>query len=312
MIKKTISIVTPTYNEKENIKNLVEAISIQMEKLSDYAYEHIVIDNNSIDGTQEILKSLSKKYKNLKIIINSKNYGHIRSPFYAMLQAKGEAVVLMSSDFQDPVELINEYVLKWERGSKIILGKKNKSDEFFLLKSIRKFYYYFLKKISNSNLPTNTTGSGLYDNSIINIFKNLKEPYPYIRGLVSEFYDDIDYVTFHQPIRKKGKTKNNIFTMYDMGMLGVVKHSVLPLRFIIFLGFLSSLSSLLSGIIYLLYKLIYWSEFDVGVGPIVIGMFFLFSITILLIGIIGEYILVILNYTQNLPLVIEKERINFD
>ena len=229
-----------------------------------------------------------------------------------MLQSKGDAVIMMSSDFQDPINLISKYIKVWEKGKKIVLGQKLTSDEFFLKNWLRKLFYYSLKKIAKTNLSTNTTGAGIYDRSVINIFKKLNEPYPYIRGLISEFYEDLEYVDFHQPLRKYGKTKNNFYTLYDIGILGVIKHSTFPLRIIVFIGFISSLLSLFIGFAYLLYKLFYWSSFEVGVGPIIIGMFFLFSITIFLLGIIGEYILVILNYTQNLPLIIEKERINFD
>lgn len=311
-MKKLISIVTPTYNEKDNVRNLIEHIKIEMKKNPKYNYEHIVIDNNSNDGTQNILKNIAKSNKKLKLIFNTKNFGHIRSPFYGMLQSKGDAVIMMSSDFQDPINLISKYIKVWEKGKKIVLGQKLTSDEFFLKNWLRKLFYYSLKKIAKTNLSTNTTGAGIYDRSVINIFKKLNEPYPYIRGLISEFYEDLEYVDFHQPLRKYGKTKNNFYTLYDIGILGVIKHSTFPLRIIVFIGFISSLLSLFIGFAYLLYKLFYWSSFEVGVGPIIIGMFFLFSITIFLLGIIGEYILVILNYTQNLPLIIEKERINFD
>jgi len=311
-MKKLISIVTPTFNEIENIEELVISIKNEMSSLKKYEYEHIVIDNNSQDGTQELLKKIAKTNKKLKIILNTKNFGHIRSPFYGMQQTNGDAVILMSSDFQDPINLISKYISSWENGHKVILGKKISSDEFFLINWIRKIFYLSLKKIAKTKLSTNTTGAGLYDKSIIKIFKNLKEPYPYIRGLISEFYEEIEYIDFHQPKRKKGKTKNNIYTLYDIGILGIIKHSTFPLRIMVFLGFLSSIISLTSAFIYLIYKLLYWSSFDVGVGPIIIGMFFLFSVTILMLGIIGEYIITILNFSQNLPLVIEKERINFN
>ena len=218
----------------------------------------------------------------------------------------------MNSDFQDPVELIKEYIYSWEKGSKVTLGQKTKSKEFFLIKYMRSFYYKLLYSISKVKVPLYTTGAGIYDKKIIEALRKIKDPYPYLRGLVAEIEDEINLIQFEQPKRSRGSSKNNFFTLYDLAMLGIVKHSSAPLRFVIFLGFILSLVSFISGFIYFFYKLFYWNSFDVGIGPIVIGMFGFFSITILLMGLIGEYILIILSYSQNLPLVIEKERINFE
>ncbi len=308
MIK--ISIVTPTFNEEQNIKKLCLGIKENMEKLN-IDYEHIVIDNCSTDKTITNLKEICSKDKNVKVIINKKNFGHIKSPFYGILQSTGDACILMASDFQDPLELIPIYVKKWQSGSKIILGKKITSDENSLIFSIRKFFYKFLNKISETKLTENTTGSGIFDKSIINQLKDIKDPYPYLRGLLSELGEEISVVEFNQPKRQAGITKNNIFTLYDIGMLGIIKHSRAPLRFVTFLGFVLSFFSLLTALIYFIYKLIFWNTFDLGIAPLIIGIFGFASIQVLLLGIIGEYVGILLIHIRNLPLVVEKERINF-
>lgn len=305
-----ISIVTPTFNEEDNIQKLCSSVKTEMDKLN-IDYEHIVIDNCSTDKTIENLKEICIKDKNVKVIINARNFGHIKSPFHGILQSSGDACILMASDFQDPIELISTYIQKWQEGSKIVLGKKITSEENNLIFFFRKIFYKFLNRISETKLTENTTGSGIFDKSVINQLKNINDPYPYLRGLLNELSEEIDVVEFNQPKRLSGKTKNNIFTLYDIGMLGIIKHSRAPLRLVTFLGFVLSFFSLFTAFIYFVYKLIYWNSFDVGIAPLVIGIFGFASIQILLLGIIGEYVGILLIHLRNLPLVIEKERINF-
>ena len=308
MIK--ISIVTPTFNEEENIQKLCLGIKVQMEQLN-IDYEHIVIDNSSTDKTIDILKEICSKDKRVKVIINTKNFGHIKSPFHGILQSTGDACILLASDFQDPLDLIPIYIKKWQNGSKIVLGKKITSEENSLIFSIRKFFYKFLNKISETKLTENTTGSGIFDISIISQLKKINDPYPYLRGLLNELSEEIDIIEFNQPKRLAGVTKNNIFTLYDIGMLGIIKHSRAPLRFVTFLGFVLSFFSLITAFIYFIYKIIFWNSFEVGIAPLVIGIFGFASIQVLLLGNIGEYVGILLIHIRNLPLVIEKERINF-
>ncbi len=305
-----ISIVTPTYNEVENIEKLYFEIKQELIKLN-CDYEHIIIDNNSNDGTITKIKELALKDKNLKIIINSKNYGHIKSPYYGLLQTTGDASILMASDFQDPIELIPKYVEEWKKGNKVVLGEKVSSEENKIKFSIRKIFYNFLNKISETALTENTTGSGIFDKSIILKLKNLQDPYPYFRGLISEICSEIKTIKFNQPSRKYGKTKNNISTLYDIGILGVVKHSRKPLRFMVLLGFSLSVLSFFIGIFYFIYKLFFWESFELGIAPLIIGIFIFSSIQITLLGLVGEYIGIILLHQRNIPLVQEKERINF-
>ena len=237
---KKISIVTPTFNEEENIERLCEEIKLEAQSLN-YDYEHIIIDNCSTDRTLEKLKAISSKDKNVKIIVNSRNYGHLKSPFHGILQTDGDACILMVSDFQEPINLISQYIKKWEDGAKIVLGEKNTSEENSVMFSLRKLFYNSLNKISETKLSINTTGTGLFDKEVINRLRKINDPYPYFRGLISEVGFDIETVKFSQPLRKFGVTKNNFFTLYDLAMLGVVKHSRVPLRIMTMLGFISSI-----------------------------------------------------------------------
>jgi len=307
---KFISIVTPTFNEEENIEKLCLSVTNVMEKLK-YDYEHIIIDNSSTDSTINILKKIASKDKRIKVIVNSRNFGHIKSPVYGLLQSSGDASILIAADFQDPVELIEKYISEWKKGHDVGLAQKNNSDENFFNHLIKKIFYKFIKSISEVNLMTNTTGSGLFDKKIINIIKKIDDPYPYFRGLLSEVTSNIKLIEFRQPKRERGKTKNNYYTLYDLGILGIIKHSKIPLRAITFVGFASSFFSMLIAVIFLFRKLLNWSSFDAGIAPLIIGLFFIASIQIFLLGFIGEYVMNILNQTRKLPLVIEKERINF-
>jgi len=305
-----ISIVTPTYNEKENLENLCKEIK-NICKSINVKYEHIIIDNCSTDGTLEIIKNLTSKDKNIKAIINESNFGHIRSPFHGMMQGNGECVIVMPSDFQSPVELISKYYAKWKQGSKVVLGRRYEVSDIFFLKIIKNFYYRFISKISTIKLEKNITGEGLYDKSVVKVLKNIKDPYPYIRGLIFELGFQIDYVDFKQAKRSKGYSKNNLYTLFDLGLTGVVKHSNILLRISIITGFFFSCVSLVISFFFLFYKIFYWNSFQLGLAPILVGFFGLASLQIFIIGLIGEYISVVLSYSKNLPLVIEKERINF-
>ena len=307
---KLISIVTPTYNEEGNIKDLCLKISEKMKKTK-YDYEHIVIDNCSTDSTISILKDLSLKDKKLKIIINSRNFGHTRSPIYGLMQASGDASILMTSDFQDPPELIPKYISEWEKGFDVVLGQKETSDENFIIHFFKKIFYKLINKISEVPLMLNATGAGMFDKKIIDKVKEINDPYPYFRGLLSEITSNIKLIKFHQPKRFSGITKNNFYTLYDLGILGIIKHSKIPLRLMTLFGFCTSIISIIIAITYFIGKILFWNEFDLGVAPLVIGFFCIASLQIFLLGFIGEYVMNILIHSRKFPLVVEKERINF-
>lgn len=312
-MKKLVSVVTPTYNEAENIQQLIQEISDLLASYSQkYDYEIIVIDNSSTDSTVKIIKSICEKNKNVKLIVNSRNFGHIKSPFHALLQTSGDAVLLMASDFQDPIALIRDHIENWEKGFMMSLAVKNQSEESFVFYYFRRLFYKILGTLSDTKLIENCTGSGLYDKRIIEILRKIDDPYPYFRGLISEVGFEKAFVKFNQPMRKRGFTKNNFYTLYDIGMLGITSYSKIPLRLATMLGFMMSGISLIIAVFYLVLKLTLWNNFPAGNAPTVIGLFFFASVQLLFIGILGEYIGSIHTLVQKRPLVIELERVNFD
>jgi glycosyltransferase involved in cell wall biosynthesis len=306
-----ISVVIPTLDEEENIESLIAEITNQFLEQK-YDYEIIVIDNCSRDNTVKKVKNLIKLNKKIKLIVNSRNFGHLRSPFYGLMQAKGDAVVLINADFQDPPGLISELIKKWKTGSEIVLLQKTESDENKIKFFFRNMFYKILNSISENKMTINTTGSGIFDKKIINQLKKINDPYPYFRGLLSEIGPEISLIQFKQPERKRGKTKNNFFTLYDIGMLGLVKHSKIPLRVMTVTGLIISLLSLTIAIIFLILKLFNWYNYTMGVAPMLIGIFAFGGFQLFFLGLLGEYIIVILQHVRNLPLVIEKERVNFE
>jgi len=312
--KKYISIFTPCYNEEENVERLIATVAAVFEKLPQYDYEHVFIDNASVDNTVSILRRITQTNKHVKVIVNARNFGHIRSPFHGLLQCKGDAVICLVADFQDPPELIAQFLEKWEQGYKIVIGVKKRSKENPVMFAIRRGFYNLLSKMSDSGEKPikNFTGFGLYDQKFLSVIRTLDDPYPYFRGMITELGFDRYEIEYMQPQRAAGRTKNNFFTLYDMAMLGFTSHSKLPLRLSAFIGFFSAIVSLLVAVGYLVYKLIFWTRFDVGVAPMVIGIFFFSSVQLFFIGVIGEYIGAIHTQVKKRPLVIEKERINFD
>ncbi|MFN8412658.1 MAG: glycosyltransferase family 2 protein [Anaerolineales bacterium] len=310
MRKRLISVVTPCFNEEENVVELYQRIQ-KVFANSKYQYEHIFIDNASTDHTVSLIRSLANKDKKVKAIINTRNFGHIRSPYHGLLQGEGDAVIIMASDLQDPPERILEFIQKWEEGYKVVIGVKTKSRESSLFFLLRTLYYRFLRALSDVDLIEHYTGFGLYDKQVIDILSKLDDPYPYFRGVIADIGFPIAKVEFEQPRRVRGLSKNNFYTLYDMAMLGVTGYTKIPLRLAAMLGFFSSALSFIVGLIYLLYKLIFWNRFSLGSAPIVIGLFFLGSIQLMFLVIVGEYIGAIYTQVMKRPLVIEKERINF-
>ena len=310
-MNKLISIVTPCYNEGENIDELCKRISSVMSSLP-YNYEHICIDNCTQDDTVAKLRIIAAADKHVKVIINARNFGHIRSPYYALLQASGAAAILIASDLQDPPEMIPELIRKWEEGFKTILAVKPESEESRGMFFVRKLYYNTISKISEVPLVKNATGAGLFDRVVIDILKTLNDPYPYFRGLLCEIGFPIATIPFKQPRRKRGITSNNFYTLFDIAMLGITNHSKIPLRIMTMGGFALSFLSLLVALGFLLAKFIFWNSFQFGTAPIIIGIFFFAAVQTFFIGLLGEYIGSIHTKVRNMPLVIESERINFD
>jgi glycosyltransferase involved in cell wall biosynthesis len=310
--EKLISVVSGCYNEEENVRECYEQVKKVFDEIGRYRYEHIFIDNASKDGTVAILRQIAARDKNVKIILNARNFGHIRSPHHAMLQAGGDAVISVVSDLQDPPELIKEFVKKWEEGFLVVIAVKRDSDESPLFFAIRKLYYEIVSRLAETELIKNSTGFGLYDRRFMDILAEIDDPYPYFRGLVSEIGFPIAKIPYHQPIRKRGITSNNFYRLYDMAMLGITNHSKVPLRLATMLGFAVSFASLLVALAYLIFKLLYWDKFSLGLAPLEIGLFFFGSVQLFFIGILGEYIGAIHTQVQKRPYVVELERINFE
>ena len=308
---KTITIFTGCYNEAENIGELFDRVRAAMTQLPQYHYEILVIDNASTDGTRDLLRRLASEDRRIKVILNIRNFGHIRSGYHGLLQARGDAVIAMASDLQDPPEMIPQFVAKWEQGYKLALAVKNESEETAFFFFIRKAYYELISRLSHVRLLKNATGFGLYDQEVIEAFRKLDDPYPYVRGIISDFGYPVAEIPFVQPRRKRGLTKNNFYTLYDMAMLGITSFSKVPLRLATMLGFAMAVLSFFAAIGYFIYKLLFWSSFPVGQAPIVIGLFLFSSVQLFFIGIVGEYIGAIHTQVLHRPLVIEEERINF-
>ena len=308
---RLISVVTPCYNEEENVREVHEQVKRVFADLEDYTFEHIFIDNASTDKTVAILREIAADDKRVKVIVNARNFGHIRSPYHAILQANGDAVVSLVADLQDPPCLIKDFISKWEQGYKIVLGVKVDSEEARMTFVLRGFYYHVLRRLSHVALVEQFTGFGLYDRQVVEILRDLQDPYPYFRGLIADIGFDSARIEYSQPKRKRGKTKNNFYTLYDMAMLGMTNYSKVPLRLATLVGFVSAMISLLGAIVYFVYKILFWNSFSVGLAPLVVGIFFFSSVQLFFLGILGEYVGSIHTYVQKRFLVVERERINF-
>ena len=311
-MQKLISIVTPCFNEEGNVRDVYQQVKDVFAQIAGYRYEHIFIDNSSTDKTSQILREIAKNDYNIKVIINSRNFGTARSPYHALLQSRGDATIVVMADLQDPPPMIKDLIKKWEEGYKLVLAVKEKSEESPIMFAIRKLYYKYYNKVSNIQIVTNYCGFGLYDKAIIDILRKLDDPYPDLRSLLGEIGFERAILTYTQPKRKRGKTKNNFYNLYDQAMLGITSDSKIPLRLASFLGFFVAAVNLLVAAGYFIYKLIYWDNFQLGIAPLVIGIFFFGGVQLFFLGVIGEYIGAIFTQVKKRPLVIEKERINFD
>jgi glycosyltransferase involved in cell wall biosynthesis len=309
---RSISVLTPCRNEEANVEAMYNAIRGEMAQLGRYRYEHIFIDNASEDRTVEIVKRLAAADRNVKLIVNTRNFGQVGSPMHALTQARGDAVIGLACDFQDPPELIPQMVELWEQGAPMVLGIKGSSAENPLIFWLRKRYYRLINQLSSLETFENFTGFGLYDRKVVDQVIALGDPQPYFRGLIAEIGFAHAKLYYDQPKRERGKTKNNFLTLFDLAMLGIINHSKAPLRLMTFAGFAGAGLSFLIGFAFLAYKLMFWSHFQVGVAPLVIGLFFGFSLQLAFMGLLGEYVGAIHTQLQNRPYAIERERMNFE
>ena len=306
-----ISIITPCYNEEANVAELHARVRAAMAGVADCDYEHLFIDNASTDRTVALLKQIAEADSHVKLIVNARNFGHIRSPMHAMLEAKGDAVISIVADLQDPPEMIPDLIARWRDGFAMVLCIKRSLEEDPVMFFLRKTYYALVERLSSITTVQNFTGFGLYDRKVVEAVRRFDDPYPFFRGMIAEIGLSMCTIPYDQPVRKRGITKNNFYSLYDIAMLGIINLSKVPLRLVTALGFASACISFLAGLGYLIYKLVFWSHFNVGIAPLVIGLFFLGSVQLVSLGIIGEYVGAIHTHVQKRPYVIEKERVGF-
>ncbi|WP_431096391.1 glycosyltransferase family 2 protein [Polaromonas aquatica] len=309
---KHVTVVTPCYNEEDNVEEVYAQTRTVFGEIDGVSYEHLFIDNCSTDRTESLLRKLAAADPKVKVILNARNFGHIRSPYYGLLQATGDAAILLVADLQDPPALMKDFVAHWLSGEKIVVGVKPSSEESSLMFSLRRLYYRTVTRIADVKLIQNFTGFGLYDQKVLEVLRRIDDPYPYLRGLVSEVGYEAVQIPYNQPRRLRGLTKNNFYTLYDIAMLGITSHSRVPLRLATMIGFALSGLSLLVSLVYLVLKLAFWNQFSMGTAPVLIGLFFFASVQLFFIGLLGEYVGAILTHVMKRPLVVERERINFD
>lgn len=313
MDKKLISVVVPTYNEQENVVPLTDTlVKIFAEELPEYNYEIIFIDNHSKDNTKTLIRRICSENPNVKAIFNARNFGQMRSPVYGFKQAYGDCVVRLNADFQDPPSLIPTFVREWEKGHKIVIGIKEKTEEGFFMAFVRRQYYKFLRKITDIGHIENFTGFGLFDKAFVDVVRNIHDPMPYFRGMVAEFGFEYKTILYQRPNRRAGKSKNHFYTLYDVAMIGITSYSKVMLRLASFLGFIIGGLSFLVALVYFIMKLVHWDWFRSGIAPLVIGVFFLGGVQLFFIGLLGEYVLAINSRVLDRPLVVEEERLNFN
>lgn len=310
-MRKLITVVSGCYNEEANLEELVRRVWAVADRFPQYDWEYIIIDNCSTDRSEEILRALAAADKRIKVIFNTRNFGHIRSPVYGILQGQGDAVIYLASDLQDPPEIIAEFIPKWEAGFKVVAGIKTESEESPMFFAVRRLYYNLIAQLSDVDLLRNFTGFGLYDRVVQEQLRKMEDPYPYHRGMISELGYPVAKIPYVQRRRKRGFSKNNFYTLYDIAMLAFTNHTKVPLRLATMAGFLMSMLSFGTGLVYFLLKLFYWREFAFGQAPVIVGLFFLGSVQLFFIGILGEYIGAIHTKVTKRPLVVERERINF-
>lgn len=312
-MKKTVSILIPTYNEEENVWPLYKAIAdVLQSKCQNYDYEILFIDNMSTDNTRAYLREICAQDKRAKAIFNVKNFGQFNSPFYGLRQTTGDCTILMCADFQDPVELIPVFLQHWEEGYQIVCGVKATSQENPIMYKLRSMYYRLIKKFSTVNQIEHFTGFGLYDRSFVDVLRSLDDSTPFLRGIVAELGGKRKEVPYEQQKRRAGKTHNNLYTLYDAAMLSFTSYTKIGMRIAVFAGVAFSIVSFLIGLIYLILKLIYWDRFVAGQAPTIIVVSMMCSVLLAFMGFLGEYIAAINTRMMHRPLVVEEERINFE
>ena len=310
---KKISILVPCYNEEENVVPISKAIEEELKKsCSQYDYEICFIDNCSTDNTRNLLREICARNKKIKAIFNARNFGQFNSPYYGITQMTGDCVIPICCDFQDPIEMIPKIVAEWEKGAKIVSCIKTTSQENKLVRFLRTCYYKMIRKMSDVDQIEHFTGFGLYDRDFVRVLRNLKDPTPFLRGIVAELGFKRVEIPYQQAKRKAGKTHNNWYSLYDAAMLSFTSYTKVGLRVATIGGGIIAFISLAIGFFYFIRKLLHWDSMPMGIAPLVIGVFFFGALQLFFIGFLGEYIMSINTRIMNRPLVIEEERLNWE
>lgn len=311
--KQVISVMIPCYNEEENARAIYEAVRDELKKSCPaYDYEILFIDNKSQDRTREIIEEICREDKRVKAIFNAKNFGQFNSPYYGLIHTSGDCTISICADFQDPVEMIPKFVAEWEKGYKIVIGKKTKSKENPFVYWLRGCYYKLIKKMSSVEMIEQFTGFGLYDKSFIQTLRDLHDPTPFIRGIVAELGPERKEIEYTQPQRRAGKTHNNWYSLFDAAMLSFTSYTKVGMRVAEFFGFGIAFISFGFGLFYLIAKLVAWNSFSAGYAPTMIAVFFMGGVQLAFMGFLGEYIMAMNTRIMNRPLVVEEKRLNFE
>jgi glycosyltransferase involved in cell wall biosynthesis len=309
---KKISIVTGTYNEAGNIIEFWQRTTATMGQMSQYDYEIIIIDNCSTDSTRIEICDICSIDRKVKAIFNVRNFGPVRSTAHAFSLCRGDATICLTSDLEDPPELIPAFIEKWEQGYKVVFAVSNNTNDHCAMSIARNFFYRLMVNISECKQIPNATGAGLYDKIVVNQIREIDDPYPYIRGLIGELGWPVAQVPFVKPLRKRGVSSYNFMRYFDMALTGIVSHSKLPLRLATLTGCAISFLSFCVGMYYLAMKLLHWDSFQLGLAPAVLGIFLLMGLLFLFLGLIGEYVGLLFTHVVRRPNVVEEKRINFD
>jgi glycosyltransferase involved in cell wall biosynthesis len=310
--RRKISIMTPCFNESDNVQFCYEAVrQVFAEQLPHYDYEHLFIDNCSSDSTVDILRGICASDPHVRVIVNARNYGPHRSPYYGLLQTEGDAAIPIMCDLQTPVSFIPVFVGHWEQGFRLVLAVRKETKETWLLRLLRETYYRLIELTSDLEQVRHFIGFGLFDRRVLEAIRQMNDSLPYFRGMVTEVGFERCLVEYDAPARKRGRSKQKWADLFEYAIVGLTYSSRVPLRLVTLTGCAIAGLSFLIGLVYLILKLFFWNYFPLGVIPILIGIFFFGSVQIMFLGFVAEYVGMTFERVRHRPLVIEKERINF-
>jgi len=309
---KTITIVSPCFNEEDNVEACYQALKSLFEKeLPNYRREHIFVDNASSDRTVEILRRISAADRNVKVVVNARNFGLFRSTFNGLQYATGDAIMVMVPvDLQDPPELIPEFVKHWEQGIEIVAGARANREESLAMRTARRAFYRIVNTLSDFEIPPDVGEFQLIDRKVLQAVLTHRDHYPYIRGIIAACGFKKLIIPYTWRARKRGFSKNNFPMLVDQALNGIFSFTKAPMRACSFAGLVIAALCVLFALVSLI---IYFIDPDLaprGTITIIVSVLFLSSLQLIFIGILGEYVTSIHSQVRGGPVVIERERIN--